>query len=137
MVLDLPAAEGATAAESAIATGYEITQDSPYYEMYMPITRKFQQPEVEEKKEEVPTRGEVFFDDDNEVPDDEEEKARPKLGKKNVSWPTCSLSLNSGDHKAPRSRCVDQHLFLRSQGPRRHQISPQHCPCSRALIAQT
>jgi len=119
MVLDLPAAEGATAAESAIATGYEITQDSPYYEMYMPITRKFQQPEVEEKKEEVPTRGEVFFDDDNEVPDDEEEKARPKLG------------------KAPRSRCVDQHLFLRSQGPRRHQISPQHCPCSRALIAQT
>ena len=81
MILDLPAAEDTTAAESAIAAGYEITQDSPYYEMYMQITRKFQQPEAEEKKEEVPTRGEVF-DDDNEVTDDEEEKALLKLGKK-------------------------------------------------------
>jgi len=82
MVLEAPAAEGATAAESAIAAGYDITEDSPFYEMYVQMARKFQQPEVEEKKEEVPARGEVFFDDDNEVPDDEEEKAPAKLGKK-------------------------------------------------------
>ena len=82
MVLEVPTVDAATV-EQTIEAGFEINEDSPYYEMYAQMARKFH-PDIGEKKEEEPTRGEVFFDDDSGVPDEEQEKPPPppKLGKK-------------------------------------------------------
>ena len=62
--------------------GFDVAdEDNPLYDMYKDIMQKFEQ----ENKDEPPAKAdkpEVFYDGDDEIPDEDEEKGEPRLSKK-------------------------------------------------------
>ncbi|KAL2013433.1 hypothetical protein VTN00DRAFT_958 [Thermoascus crustaceus] len=57
------------------------SQDDPLWEMYKDVIGKFEELEGEDPSTKEPEKPEVYYDDDNEIPDEEQE-AQPKLSKK-------------------------------------------------------
>ena len=58
-----------------------VDEENPLYDMYKDIMQKFEQ----ENKDEPPAKAdkpEVFYDDDDEIPDEDEEKGEPRMSKK-------------------------------------------------------
>jgi splicing factor 3B subunit 2 len=59
-----------------------MNEDDPLYEMYKDVMVKFQQEDKEDPSSKDADKPEVFYDDDDEIPDEDEEKGEPKLSKK-------------------------------------------------------
>ena len=60
-----------------------MTEDDPLYEMYKGIMEKFEQADKEDPSMKEVEKPEVFYDDDDDIPDEEaEEPGEPKLSKK-------------------------------------------------------
>lgn len=57
------------------------SQDDTLWEMYKDVIGKFEEVEGEDPSTKEPEKPEVYYDDDNEIPDEEQE-AQPKLSKK-------------------------------------------------------
>ena len=58
-----------------------VDEENPLYDMYKDIMQKFEQ----ENKDEPPAKAdkpEVFYDDDDEIPDEDEERGEPRMSKK-------------------------------------------------------
>ena len=62
----------------------EISEDDPNYTMFKNIMERFGAAAENDEIKEVDggDKGEVFYDDDDEIPDEDEEAAEPKLSKK-------------------------------------------------------
>ena len=56
-------------------------EDNPLYDMYKDIMQKFEQENKEESAAKA-DKPEVFYDDDDEIPDEDEEKGEPRISKK-------------------------------------------------------
>lgn len=56
--------------------------DDPLYEMYRDIMEKFEQDDKEDPSGKELEKPEIFYDADDEIPDEEEEKGEPKMSKK-------------------------------------------------------
>ncbi|KAL8908497.1 MAG: hypothetical protein Q9207_000803 [Kuettlingeria erythrocarpa] len=67
--------------DGAGTTG-ELEDTNPLYEMYREIMRKFEQADKEDPSTKEIDKPEVFYDDDDDIPDEEEIQAMPKLSKK-------------------------------------------------------
>ena len=60
-----------------------MTEDDPLYEMYKGIMEKFEQADKEDPSTKEAEKPEVFYDQDDDIPDEEaEEPGEPKLSKK-------------------------------------------------------
>ena len=59
-----------------------IDETDPLYEMYRDIIGKFEQSDKEDPSTKEPEKPEVFYDDDDEIPDEDEEAGQPKISKK-------------------------------------------------------
>lgn len=60
----------------------EVEPDNPLYDMYRDVMGKFEHAELEESTSSKPLdKPEIYFEDDN-IPDEDEENAEPKLSKK-------------------------------------------------------
>ena len=74
--------EIAASASSDLAFGLNIDEANPLYEQYKDILGKFNEPGKEDPSTKEPDKPEVFFDDDDDIPDEEQERGQPKLSKK-------------------------------------------------------
>ena len=59
-----------------------MTEEDPLYEQYKNIIDKFQQADKEDPSLKEIEKPEVFYDDDADIPDEEEEQTEPKMSKK-------------------------------------------------------
>ncbi len=63
--------------------GIDVLEESdPLYEMYKDVMGKFERSDKEDPSLKEPEKPEIYFDDDDEIPDEDEEKGVPKLSKK-------------------------------------------------------
>ena len=60
----------------------DMTEDDPFYEMYKGIMDKFQQADKEDPSTKDIDKPEVFYDDDADIPDEDEEQTENKISKK-------------------------------------------------------
>jgi len=58
-----------------------IDETDPLYEMYKDIMGKFEQNDKEDPSTKEPEKPEIFYDDDDEIPDEDEEAGQPKMSK--------------------------------------------------------
>ncbi|KAL2216837.1 splicing factor 3b [Thermoascus aurantiacus ATCC 26904] len=70
-----------TDTEDTNLSAFSVNQDDPLWEMYKDVIGKFEEAEGEDPSTKEPEKPEVYFDNDNEIPDEEQE-AQPKLSKK-------------------------------------------------------
>ncbi|KAI9689438.1 MAG: hypothetical protein M1822_010089 [Bathelium mastoideum] len=68
--------------DSDLAFGTNFDESDPLYDQYKDILGKFSEPDKEDPSAKDPEKPEVFFDDDDDIPDEEQENAQPKLSKK-------------------------------------------------------
>ena len=59
-----------------------MAEDDPLLEMYKTVMDKFQQVDKEDPSTKEAEKPEVFYDEDDEIPDEAEEQGEPKLSKK-------------------------------------------------------
>jgi splicing factor 3B subunit 2 len=59
-----------------------MTEDDPLFEMYKDVMEKFQQADKEDPATKEAEKPEIMWDEDDDIPDEAEEKAEPKLSKK-------------------------------------------------------
>jgi len=59
-----------------------IEETNPLYEMYKDIMDRFEQNDKEDPSRKEPEKPEIFYDDDHEIPDEDEEVGQPKMSKK-------------------------------------------------------
>lgn len=59
-----------------------MNEDDPLYDMYKDIMGKFEQQDKEDPATKEVEKPEVYYDEDDEIPDEDEEKGEPKLSKK-------------------------------------------------------
>ena len=59
-----------------------MAEDDPLFEMYKDVMDRFQQEDKEDPSTKEAEKPEVYYDEDAEIPDDEEEQAEPKMSKK-------------------------------------------------------
>ncbi|KAL9131733.1 MAG: hypothetical protein Q9217_000408 [Psora testacea] len=71
--------DSATHTEDADA---DIDEMDPLYEMYRDVMGRFQQADKEAPSTKEPEKPEIYFDKDDEIPDEDEETGQPKLSKK-------------------------------------------------------
>ena len=57
-------------------------ESDPLYELYKDVMGKFQEPDKEDPSTKEPEKPEVYFDEDDVIPDEEEEAAQIKMSKK-------------------------------------------------------
>ncbi|KAL6720162.1 hypothetical protein ACLMJK_002083 [Lecanora helva] len=73
----------ATVEDDEIPNGLAtLDETDPLYEMYKDILGKFEQSDKEDPAIKEPEKPEVFYDDDDEIPDEDEEAGQPKISKK-------------------------------------------------------
>lgn len=69
--------------EDSLPNGVDgIPETDPLYEMYKDIMGKFEQNDKEDPATKEPEKPEIFYDDDDEIPDEDEEAGQPKMSKK-------------------------------------------------------
>ncbi|KAI9730513.1 MAG: hypothetical protein M1834_005754 [Cirrosporium novae-zelandiae] len=59
-----------------------IDESDPLYDMYKAIKGKFEQADKEDPSLKEPEKPEIYFDDDDDIPDEDEDQGLPKLSKK-------------------------------------------------------
>ena len=59
-----------------------LDETDPLYEMYKDIMDRFEQNDKEDPSTKEPDKPEIFYDEDDEIPDEEEESTQPKMSKK-------------------------------------------------------
>ena len=59
-----------------------IDEMDPLYEMYKEVMNRFQESNIEDISPKEPERPEIYFDEDDEIPDEDEEIGQQKLSKK-------------------------------------------------------
>ena len=59
-----------------------MTEEDPLYDMYKDIIDKFQQADKEDPSTKEIDKPEVYYDDDADIPDEDEEQVEPKMSKK-------------------------------------------------------
>ncbi|KAL9097757.1 MAG: hypothetical protein Q9165_000083 [Trypethelium subeluteriae] len=67
---------------SELEAGIELGESDALFEQYKDILAKFNEPDKEDPSVKEPDKPEVFFDDDDDIPDEEQESGQPKLSKK-------------------------------------------------------
>lgn len=75
--------ENATDTEAAgpVTFGFDIDPENPLYEQFKDVIEKFQDAEHEDSPLKEPEKPEIYYEDDNDIPD-EEDDAQPRLSKK-------------------------------------------------------
>ena len=69
--------------EDGLPNGLDsIDETDPIYEMYKDIMGRFEQNDKEDPSSKEPEKPEIFFDEDDEIPDEDEEAGQPKMSKK-------------------------------------------------------
>ena len=69
--------------QDRISNGFgSIDETDPLFEMYKDIIGKFEQEDKEDPATKEPEKPEIFYDEDDEIPDEEEESGQPKMSKK-------------------------------------------------------
>lgn len=59
-----------------------IDETDPLYEMYKDIMGRFEQTDKEDPSTTEPDKPEIYFDEDDDIPDEDEEAGQPKMSKK-------------------------------------------------------
>ena len=59
-----------------------IDETDPLYEMYKDIMGRFEQTDKEDPSTKEPDKPEIYFDEDDDIPDEDEEAGQPKMSKK-------------------------------------------------------
>lgn len=57
-------------------------EGDPLYEMYKDIMGRFEQDDKEDPSTKEPEKPEIYFDEDDDIPDEDEEAGQPKMSKK-------------------------------------------------------
>ena len=80
----LPATNGdkARSKDAAAVEPVIVDEDNPLYEMYKNVMGRFEEADKEDPDLKEPEKPEVYFDDDDDIPDEDEENAVPKISKK-------------------------------------------------------
>ena len=60
----------------------EFDELDPLYEMYRDVMGRFQESDKEDPSTKEPEKPEIYYDEDDEIPDEEEEAGQPKMSKK-------------------------------------------------------
>lgn len=79
-------AEPATPApekQDEITDGVDVIDETdPLYEMYKDVMGRFEQTDKEDPSTKEPDKPEIYFDEDDDIPDEDEEAGQPKMSKK-------------------------------------------------------
>ena len=59
-----------------------IDETDPLYEMYKDVMGRFEQVDKEDPSTKEPDKPEIYFDEDDDIPDEDEEAGQPKMSKK-------------------------------------------------------
>ena len=69
--------------QDEIADGVDVINESdPLYEMYKDVMGRFEQTDKEDPSLKEPDKPEIYFDEDDDIPDEDEEAGQPKMSKK-------------------------------------------------------
>ena len=78
---DKPSARGSQK-DVSVSEPIVVDEDNPLYGMYKNVMGRFEEADKEDPALKEPEKPEVYFDDDDEIPDEDEENAAPKISKK-------------------------------------------------------
>ena len=69
--------------QDEIADGVDVIDETdPLYEMYKDVMGRFEQTDKEDPSLKEPDKPEIYFDEDDDIPDEDEEAGQPKMSKK-------------------------------------------------------
>ena len=69
--------------QDEITDGVDVIDETdPLYEMYKDVMGRFEQTDKEDPSTKEPDKPEIYFDEDDDIPDEDEEAGQPKMSKK-------------------------------------------------------
>ena len=69
--------------QDEITDGVDVIDETdPLYEMYKDVMGRFEQVDKEDPSTKEPDKPEIYFDEDDDIPDEDEEAGQPKMSKK-------------------------------------------------------